>query len=109
MKEVIPIEYQCEICETLYSTPQEALDCENKSVRDDGINVGDTVLFNYGLFGSDRERARVISKHIIGNDWPCTHIRQKLWHTALLTVVPFCDEGGEMELFYGEYEKALCL
>ena len=98
MKEIIKVEYQCEVCNKKYGTESRALKCEGKPVTyDKGTKVGDIVIITSGEgVGQKAEVTKLIG---IGLDWG----PEKYWHTIALEA-DLVDSWGSRMLTFDSYK-----
>lgn len=93
--------YQCEICKEYYSSPEDALDCESKSVTQEKcVRVGDLVRITLG----DGTGSLCKVKHIgiISKYWG-HYAWERYWHTVYVDG-DVVDGWGSRFLTFDSYE-----
>jgi hypothetical protein len=94
--------YQCELCKALYTSKDQAIECESKPVsHDKGVKVGDLVIVTAGEGAG--ATAKVTEVFVIDKDWG-HYYREQYHHTvaiaAELTTYPY----GSRYLPYDHYK-----
>ena len=101
MKEVTRIEYRCEVCNSLYTSSEQAIECENRPVtQDKGVKVGDVVRITSGQGVGDL--ARVKSIFVIDKNWG-HYAWERYWHTVAITGDTL-ERAGQRLLVFDAYE-----
>lgn len=94
--------FKCEICNTTYSSEEQALECESRPVtQDKSVKVGDIIKITKG--DGAGEKAKVEDIFIYSKDWG-HYLYETYWHTVGISA-KLIDSWGNRQLTFSDYEK----
>ena len=93
--------YKCSICDAVYGTEREALNCEKRPrSKDKGVKIGDIILITGG--DGTGQKAKVTSIFVYDKSWG-HYAWERYWHTVGLSA-DIIGGYGSRQLTFDDYE-----